>query len=60
MADTAGALDFTLVSAISPDALSGASDLSFAEAVAAPIRKYGLSPQLLIDVQLKAITDTPL
>ena len=57
MADTAGGLDFSLVSAISPDALRGAPDLSFVDAVAAPIRKYGLSPQLLVDVQLKVTTN---
>ena len=57
MADTAGALDFTLVSAISPEALRGVPDLSFADAVVAPIRKYGLSAQLLIDVQLKVMND---
>ena len=53
MADQAGTLDFSLVSAICPDTLKGAPDLSFAEAVAAPIQKYGLRPQLLVDVQLK-------
>ena len=49
------AVSHSIISAISPDALRAVPDLSFADAVAVPIRKYRLSPRLLVDVQLKVI-----
>ena len=53
MTDTVSDLDFSLASAISPHALAGAPDLSFADAIAAPMRKYKFSLQLVVDMRLK-------